>query len=365
MDIFKKRFALLKETLDKEGVSSFLISNNIHCEYFSGLRSSNQFLLFKKEKCYLFTDFRYRQLAQEVAKERGFVFVELGAEGIGEALTEILSPGDSMAVESDDLTVDLFDKISVKLNDVNVKKYAGLVSQWVAQKSEGEFSKIQRASEIGDKAFSLFVNDVVEEMSEIEAAKVLEGHCRDLGSEGPSFSTIVLFGERSALPHGVPTNRKLKEGDYILCDFGCIIDGYCSDMTRTLIFNNKSEMQDKIYHIVNTARDKAVKAVKAGVKASDIDKVARDIITSEGYGDMFGHGTGHGVGREVHEFPAVNSRNDTILKDGMIITIEPGIYIPDHGGVRIEDMVLVKEDGAQLITSFTRDLIVIKEGSEI
>lgn len=365
MDIYKKRLKSVREMLKEEGISSFLISNNIRCEYVSSLRSSNQFLLITESDQVLFTDFRYRQIAKEICKRQDFKYVELTSSGLGAALVDELKDSDVLGIESDDLTVDQFDKISEELENIKIKKISAQLPQYLAYKSEEDLQFMRKAASIADIAFSQFVKKITLGITEIEAATILEDFCRMEGSEGPSFSTIVLFGERSALPHGTPSERTLKNGDYILCDFGCTINGYCSDMTRTLIFGLGNQKQKEIYNIVNNARAKAVDAVKAGVSASYVDKVARDFIDAHGYGEMFGHGTGHGVGREVHEFPAVNSRNDTILKDGMVITIEPGIYIPDYGGVRVEDMVLVKENGAEFLTGFTRDLIELEEGSEI
>lgn len=365
MDIYKKRLKSIREMLKNEGVSSFLISNNIRCEYVSSLRSSNQYLLLSESAQVLITDFRYRQIAKEICEKQNFKYVELTSDGLGAALIGELKDSDVLGIESDDLTVDQFDKISEELGNIKIKKISGQLPKYLALKSEEELHYMGKAASIADNAFSKFVNKVAAGMTEVEAAFILEDFCREEGSEGVSFSTIVLFGERSALPHGTPSERTLKHGDYILCDFGCTINGYCSDMTRTLIFGSGDQKQKEIYNIVNEARSRAVDAVKAGVTASSVDKVARDFIEGHGYGEMFGHGTGHGVGREVHEFPAVNSRNDTILEDGMVITIEPGIYIPDYGGVRVEDMVLVKKDGAKLLSGFTRDLIELEEGSEI
>jgi Xaa-Pro aminopeptidase len=196
-------------------------------------------------------------------------------------------------------------------------------------------------------------------MTEQEAAGELEGLCRQQGSSGPSFETIVLFGPRSALPHGVPSGARLRRGDWVLMDFGCMIDGFCSDMTRTSVAGGASGRQREIYNAVLLAQAKGRDAVRAGVAASDIDKAARDSIAAHGFGDHFGHATGHGVGRRIHEAPRVASNSHVKLGDGAVVTVEPGVYIDGFGGVRIEDMVAATPGGAHLLTRSPRHLVEI------
>ena len=196
-------------------------------------------------------------------------------------------------------------------------------------------------------------------MSEKEVAYRLEELCRMYGSEKPSFDTIVLFGARSALPHGKPSNRRLKSGDWLLFDFGCTVQGYFSDMTRTVVMEKANKKQKYIYDIVATAQERAKKAIRPGVEACFVDSKARSVIEEAGYGETFGHPTGHGLGLIIHEKPSINKNIKTVLSKNMVFTIEPGIYINGFGGVRIEDMMVVTETGARSLTKSPRELLEI------
>jgi Xaa-Pro aminopeptidase len=225
-----------------------------------------------------------------------------------------------------------------------------------APKTGREIALMKQAAHIGDAALSRTLPLLKEGMTEREAAFLLEDHCRRLGSEKPSFDTIALFGERSALPHGTPTQRRIRKGDWVLFDFGCTVGGFASDMTRTAVFGPASPRQKKIYGIVFEAQQKAREAVREGARASSVDACARGIIEAAGWGDNFGHATGHGVGRRVHEPPRISRTNKSPLEAGAVITIEPGIYIPKFGGVRIEDMAVVRKDHGEILTDAPREL---------
>jgi len=189
---------------------------------------------------------------------------------------------------------------------------------------------------------------------------MLESLCQRYGSEKPPFDTIVLFGNRSALPHGEPSERKLKQGDWMLFDFGCTIQGFCSDMTRTVIMGKADNRQRQIYNVVLDALEQAKRAVYPGVTAAEVDSCARSVIEKAGYGDAFGHATGHGAGLRVHEAPRINKGSDGVLSEGMVFTIEPGIYLKGFGGVRIEDMVVVTGKGPRCLTKTSRRLLELQ-----
>jgi len=180
------------------------------------------------------------------------------------------------------------------------------------------------------------------------------------GASKLSFESIVASGKRSSLPHGVASNKIIEDGDMITLDFGCIYNGYCSDMTRTLVLGKANNKQKEIYNVVLEAQKTSLAAIKPGITGEELDTIARNIISEKGYGQYFGHGLGHGVGLEVHELPHVNVRGKVPMEPGMMITIEPGIYIPDFGGVRIEDLVLVTEDGYKVLSNSTKDLIELE-----
>jgi Xaa-Pro aminopeptidase len=213
---------------------------------------------------------------------------------------------------------------------------------------------MRQAARIGDRAFDDLRRRIRTGMTEKETAMLLEDRCRKHGSEKPSFDTIVLFGRRAALPHGRPSDVGLKSGDWVLCDFGCTVNGFCSDMTRTFVMGKAAARQKKIYDIVLRAQENGKAAVTAGAKACDVDKACRRVISNAGYGKLFGHATGHGVGLRIHEKPRIGKNDNTILRKGTVITVEPGIYSPEFGGVRIEDMVVVRDNGCEVITNAPR-----------
>ena len=227
-------------------------------------------------------------------------------------------------------------------------------------KSKEEIEKITMAEHIGDMAFS-YVKDLIKPgMTEVEVALLLENYMRSHGVSGLSFDTIAASGRNSSLPHAVPTDKKLEEGDFLTMDFGCIYKGYCSDMTRTVFIGKEpSDKQKQVYEIVLKAQLAALDMIKPGVSCYEVDKCARDIIRDAGYGDYFGHGLGHSVGLFIHEEPRFSPKCKDILESGMVITVEPGIYLPGEFGVRIEDLVVVTEDGYRNLAESPKELICI------
>ena len=226
-------------------------------------------------------------------------------------------------------------------------------------KTEEELTYLARAEEIGDKAFEKLLKVVKPGMTELEVAAELEYLMKKEGAEDLSFNTIIASGLNSSMPHAIPGYKKLEVGDFVTCDFGCKYKGYCSDMTRTFVLGKASEKQKEIYNVVLKAQLAGLAAVKAGVSGSSVDKVSRDIIAEAGYGEYFGHGLGHSVGLFIHESPRLSPSDDTILQAGMIETVEPGIYVPGFGGVRIEDMVVVTEDGCRNLAHSPKELIEV------
>lgn len=208
-------------------------------------------------------------------------------------------------------------------------------------KTHDEIEKILKAQVIIDDVYDMLLAQVHENVTEKELADFVKKSVLDLGGEDVSFDTIVAFGKNGAEPHHVPTQQKLNKGDFITVDMGAVYQGYCSDFTRTFAFGSVSSKQREIYDVVYNSQKAAIKAVAAGVKCFDVDKIARDYIAEAGYGDKYIHGTGHGVGTQIHEAPFLNTRSDEILENDMVVTIEPGVYIADFGGVRIEDMMIV------------------------
>ncbi len=352
------KIAKVHDFLEEIGADWVLISDPIECRYITELQSSNMYLLIGEAEKHLFTDFRYGELAESFCKQNGWVF-HLLSKTVSEEVSVIVDEEDHVAIQSNIMSLDRFEEFQNCLPGVEFIRAGSEISSLFSVKTNSEIAYIRKAAQIADSALSKWVTSLNESISEREAADLLEEFCREGGSSGQSFDTIVLFGERSALPHGVPSERQLKEGDSILVDFGCVVNGFCSDMTRTFYYKSVSESLRTRYELTLKAQRAGVEALKAGVQASDVDNVVRTIIDDAGFGEYFGHGTGHGVGLRIHEQPALNKRDKTILQEGVVITVEPGIYIPNDGGVRIEDLLLVTAEGCESLSLSSRELQII------
>ncbi len=262
-----------------------------------------------------------------------------------------------VGLESSFVSLKLYEKFKDLLPTATFKNTENLIESLSVRKDPLEISKIRKAVRIADKAFSEILKMLKPGVREKDIALELENRMRKLGADGPSFDTIVASGQRSSMPHGRASDKKLKKGDFITIDFGCYFQGYSSDITRTVVLGKATEKQKKIYSVVLNTQKAACKAVKPGLACSHVDAVARDMIMKAGYGDYFGHGLGHGIGLLVHDGPVLSPRSNDILEPGNVITIEPGIYLPNWGGVRIEDDVLVTSDGAQILSKSPKELL--------
>jgi Xaa-Pro dipeptidase len=226
-------------------------------------------------------------------------------------------------------------------------------------KNKKEIDILADAAKLADFGVEVGVQALKEGITEMEVLAVIEYELKKKGVREMSFSTMVLFGEKSGQPHGNPGQRKLNQGDFVLFDLGAVLDGYCSDITRTVAFKNVNDRQKKVYDLVLKAQLETLKLCKPGVRIGDLDQTARTIIEDGGYGKFFPHRIGHGLGIEVHEYPSMNEKNDGLLQEGMVFTIEPGIYLPDLGGVRIEDDVLITDNGSKTLTHYPKTLQIV------
>ena len=348
------RLRLLRSQLS---LNHILISDTVDVEYISGFSSSNAMLLVSQRKNRILTDFRYETDAKRFCDSHPeWVFVPVESS-MAEVLARFITAGASLGFQSDKMTVDDFSRLKRHIRGVKRVSCARQVNELLLDKEPHEIQSMKKAAQIGDQALEKLLPDIRPGVTEAFLSARLETRCRELGSEKPSFETIVLFGARSALPHGRPGNTVLKEGAFILFDFGCTVDGFASDMTRTMVMGSASRKQRMIYSLVKNAQEAACKGARAGMRAKAIDALARDIIISAGHGNAFGHALGHGVGRRIHEPPRVSGRIPLKLPEDTVITIEPGIYLPGFGGVRIEDMVVLQQGGAQRMTHFPRELM--------
>ena len=224
-------------------------------------------------------------------------------------------------------------------------------------KTREEQEILRQAEAIGDRAYAKVLPHLRPGISEKQVAAWLEFYMKEEGAEGFSFDTIAASGEHSAMPHAVPTDKVLAEGDFLTMDFGCLYRGYCSDMTRTVVIGQASDKQREIYETVLRAQETALQGIRPGMTGKEIDALARDVIVDAGYGECFGHALGHSVGLEIHECPNFSTKEKTVIQPGMVITVEPGIYVEGIGGVRIEDVVIITEDGCENITHSPKQLL--------
>lgn len=350
------RLDALTHYLNESEASWLLITDSLSARYIAGFSSSNVVLLCGKERLVLFTDFRYKEAAEKHCKGTPWEFVEL-KKSLPEELPAITGAAPSIDFQSNFMTVDTWLKFKEILPGATLNPASKRINDLFSSKEVEEVGLIAEAAAIADRAYARFIDELYEGISEKEAALRLEVLCKEEGSEGPSFDTIMLFGSRAALPHGVPSEeRLLQKGDMILADFGCIRSGFCSDMTRTASWGEVTEKEQGIYALVLKAQERGKALLRPGIKASQVDAAVRAIIVDAGYGEFFGHGTGHGVGLRIHEAPAISSKDDTILTEGMVVTVEPGIYLPDISGVRIEDLMVITADGAESLSTTPRTL---------
>ncbi|MBD3345616.1 MAG: M24 family metallopeptidase [Chitinivibrionales bacterium] len=353
----KSRLSQLKSLLKKSNCTHILVTDIVDVRYFSGFRSTQAFLLVSKSDNYLISDFRYKEAGKEHCAQTGeWEFFEYNKSGFG-FLAEIAPPSSRIGIQSNIVTLDQFDDLKRQCNKCIFVKLSTTVSSLCIPKFSSEITAMASAARIGDRALKSVLPRLKTGITEKEAAAELEALCARFGSEKPSFDTIVLFGARSALPHGQPSSAQLRKGDWILVDFGCTVDGFCSDMTRTMVYGKAGPKQKEIYAVVLKARKNARTHARAGITAAGLDRHARSIIKDHGFGDYFGHGTGHGVGLRIHEAPRVASAVKSRLPANAVVTIEPGIYLPDFGGVRIEDMILLEKNGNRVLTHSPRRLL--------
>ena len=350
---------MLKKIIENSNVDAIFITDMYNLRYFTGFTGTTGMALATKEGKFFFSDFRYKEQATKQVEEKGFKFVEVGRNSL-DKVKEIIDKFGIKKVGFEDLnmTFNYYKKIE-ELFKVELLALGSALSNQRLIKKDFEIENIKKATEISDIAFAETIKIVKAGMSEKDVAAHLEYIQRKLGAEDKSFNTIVASGYRSALPHGVASDKKIGNNELVTTDFGAYYNGYVSDVTRTFFVGDKIEdKQREIYNIVLEANLLAIKHVKAGMKGSELDKIARDYIAGKGYGDNFGHGLGHGIGLEIHEAPTVSPLGDIVLEENMLITIEPGIYIEGYGGVRIEDDVIVKKDGCVVLNKTSKELLM-------
>ncbi len=353
------RIAKLREKMRALDLDGFLTTAKENRQYLTGFTGSFGWVLVTQRDVYLMTDFRYAEQAQQQA--HGCKIVRFQQYEPVITLRMLMEEMDivTLGVESDRMTVEEFELLANHVRRKAITPLKGFVEEVRRIKTEEEIALIAKAESIGDAAFSHVLGLIKPGMTEKEIAIELEFQMRKLGASGTSFSTIVASGKRSSMPHGLASDKVVEAGDFITMDYGCIYNGYCSDMTRTIVLGHVDEKQEKVYNLVRQAQEEALKSIKAGVIGKEVHMVAQKVFDDAGYGAYFGHGLGHCLGLEVHEDPRFNSKEETVMQENMVISVEPGLYLPDWGGVRIEDIVVIKEDGYVNLTHSPKDLIIV------
>lgn len=342
-----------------DNADGYLITSESNIFYFTGFPCDAAILLVTRGESFFFTDSRYMEAARRVI--RGVTFLDTSAftENFPHVcarlqIRRLLAETSSMTVRAARRYGDLLPQTELVFDDD-----VGFLAQFRRRKSDDEAQKIDKAQRIAEQALERTLPLLREGRTEKEIALELDYTMLRLGADALSFQTIVVSGENSSLPHGVPGTRRLRDGDMITMDFGAVVDGYHSDMTRTVALGHCDALQQEIYGIVLRAQQAGLDALRAGVACRDADAAARDVIRQAGYGEYFGHGTGHGVGVEIHERPNLSPLSRETLAAGDVVTVEPGIYLPGRFGVRIEDMVRITADGYSSFTRAPKALIVL------
>ena len=352
-----QRVKNVQDKLSKYNIDALLVTNMFNVRYLANFTGTTGLVVITKDEAYFVTDFRYTEQAVEEAE--GFTIVK--NEGpIFEEVAKIVQEDkiENLGFEQENITYAVYNQI----NDIipcELVPVTGLVEKLREVKTEDEINIIKEAINITEKAYDYILGFVKPGKTEIEVANKLDFYMRNEGATSVSFDTIVASGVRSAMPHGVASDKVIEEGDMVTIDFGCYYKGYVSDMTRTFAVGDPGEQMKEIYEIVYQANKKVNEVAKAGMTGAELDAIARDYIAEKGYGPQFGHTLGHGIGLEVHEGPSLSFRNEDKLVVNNIVTNEPGIYVPGLGGVRIEDDLVIKEDGAEILMTTPKELIIL------
>lgn len=353
MSRFQRLFGILPDN-----VESVLITSDVNRRYFTGMKSSAGAVLAFRNKAYLLIDFRYIEKARETVKSAEV----LEAKELYKQIYRLLRENGvkNMAIESQSVTVSHLNMMKKNLKAVEIIEtdiLSNSINRLRMVKDEEEIGYIKKAQEIAESAFDDILKFIRDGVTERQIALELDRLMLEKGAEGISFDTIALAGENTSMPHGVPSDKVVKNGEFVLMDFGAVYNGYHSDMTRTVCVGKPDEEMVKIYNIVLEAQEKAINSAHAGMTGTALDSIARNIINDAGYGEYFGHSLGHGVGLEIHELPNSAPRYDKSLPEGAVVTVEPGIYIAGKFGVRIEDFVILTENGCINLTKSAKNII--------
>tara|TARA_Y100000817_G_C16841858_1_gene538383 strand:- start:837 stop:1904 length:1068 start_codon:yes stop_codon:yes gene_type:complete len=346
---YKNRINSLRKALTKTDIDTAFISSKDNIRYYSGFTGTLAFLLITESKSIIITDSRYIVRAQEECPDYEIYQLKSGDNWIENSTNQIKSK--VIGFEGNIVSFNMINQLKERSNNNLIwKDFSEQISKERVIKSESEVEKIEEAISISDRAFNTVSKKIKDGMTEKEIAWEIEKEMRILGADSISFDTIVASGINGAKPHHSPTDKNISNGEAITIDMGAKCNGYCSDLTRTIFIGEPNDEFKKIYNIVLRSQLISIETAKGGMTGEEIDKISRDIISDEGFGENFGHSLGHGVGLEIHENPGVGPNSKNEILSGMVYTIEPGIYIDGWGGIRIEDMVLMTDNGNRLLS---------------
>ena len=310
------------------------------------------------EAAYLLVDFRYIEKAEATVKDCTVLKLTKKYTQMNELLSKHNS--ERVWVEAENITLAEYGSMRENISGIEISssnELSSIITQLRMIKSDSEIGLMIKAQRIAEAALENTLNFIKEGVTEKEIALCLNDYMLRNGAEELSFETIALCGSNTSMPHGVPSDKPLRQGELVLMDFGAVYEGYHSDMTRTVSLGDPGEEAERVYSIVLEAQSRAIAAAKEGISCKRLDQVARDFIAANGYGEQFGHGLGHSVGMEIHEAPSANTRDDTVLRENTVMTVEPGIYLPKRFGVRIEDFVVIKQNSCFNLTNAPKNLI--------
>lgn len=353
----RERIKRLQAYVSGENMDGFIVTCMAHIQYLCGFTGSTGIMIILPNKAFFLTDFRYQEQSKKQVKGARTIITKKAVYSELKELTQFHGRNFRYGYESDQILCNNLEIIKNSFVGSILVPTTGVFEMFSVIKDKNEIELIQRAVDISDIAFERILSIIRPGVRESEVAAELEYQMKMLGSERPAFDTIVASGYRAALPHGIASDKKIAPGDFVTLDFGATYKGYVSDITRTVVVGNATARQKKIYGIVLRAQKAAINKVRQGMETSKIDASARNIIDKAGYKKYFGHGTGHGIGLFVHTEPRIGPTSGGVVKKGMIFTVEPGIYLPGWGGVRIEDDVLVTSTSVKVLNSAPKNLL--------
>lgn len=353
------RIGKVLTVMENKGIDGLFLISDPNIRYLSGFTGSESFVFITAARKYFITDGRYTEQAEKECP--GFSIIEWrkGEKSLEKILNELAEELKikKIGFEEEHLKYEMFKRLEKSLSGVELVPTKGTVEEVRYVKDEKEIDNIRKAADFADQAFAKILNFIKPGLTEKRVACELEYYLGMTGSDGSGFPPILVSGINTSLPHGIPSDKIIKEGDFVTMDFGGIYQGYPSDMTRTIVVGKADDEQKRVYSIVKEAQQAALDVIKAGISGAIPDERVREIFGREGLEEKFRHGLGHGVGLEIHEKPYMGKTCKDTLKENCVVTVEPGLYIPNWGGVRIEDTVVIKRDSVEIITKSSKSLI--------